>query len=272
EVDDPEPGLRANAAQRAAVHGRAAARLGHPLLATAEVAHVPEPDVGDRRAVGERDRDAVERQPPLRVQRPVDRVDDHHPGALARSEGALAELLRHEPEVDPARMQRLELGDRRLLGPVVHHRRVVSAAAAAHDRLAVVASGQVGQRHLDVRGHPPAEVEPLLPHHASSGLNRKPQKSLGKKYVDFWGMTAPAAATARTWSTVGARSRKAADASPWSTSAVAAPSSRTYWIDSVVANWAGSSRPSSGARTTASSTAASTARSGAGVPIIAMPM
>src|SRR6185312_407485 len=101
------------------------------------------------------------------------RVDDHHPGALAGPEGALAELLGHEPEVDPAGMQRLELGDRRLLGPVVHHRGVVAAAAAADDRLAVVARGQIGQRHLDVRGHPPAEVEPLLPHHASSGLNRE---------------------------------------------------------------------------------------------------
>ena len=65
----------------AAVDGRPQAALGHPLLAAAEVAHVAEADVVERRPVGERDRDAAERQAALRVERPVDRIDHDHPSA-----------------------------------------------------------------------------------------------------------------------------------------------------------------------------------------------
>ncbi len=72
-------------------------------------------------------------------------------------------------------MQRLELGDGSLLGAVVHHRGVVAAAATPDHRFAVIPGGQVGERDLHVRGHAAAEVEPFLPHQASSGLNRKPQ-------------------------------------------------------------------------------------------------
>ena len=50
--------------------------LGHPLLARAEVVDVAEDDVVHRRAVGDRDREREERDPALRVDRAVDRVDD----------------------------------------------------------------------------------------------------------------------------------------------------------------------------------------------------
>ena len=104
--------------------------------------------------------------------------DDPRP---AGPERALAQLLGHEPEVDPARVQRLELRDGRLLGALVHDRRVVAALAAADHRLAVVAGRHVGERDLDVRRDAAAELEPGCAHHASSGLIRKPQCSLGKK-------------------------------------------------------------------------------------------
>src|SRR6476620_7827223 len=45
----------------------------------------------------------------------------------------------------------------------------------------------------------------LLPVVYSSGLNRSPVGTLGKKNVDFGGMFTPAAATSRTWATGVAR-------------------------------------------------------------------
>ena len=56
-----------------------------PLLARARVVHVAEHHVGHRRAVGDRDRERVVGQPPLGVQRPVDRVDDHEHVRRSRS-------------------------------------------------------------------------------------------------------------------------------------------------------------------------------------------
>jgi hypothetical protein len=161
EVDDTQPLLRPHASQRPPVHGRAQPALRHPLLAGAEVADEPEADIVEGRPVGERQRDAPERQAPLGVQRAVDRVDDDHPGALA-AEAALAQLLGDEPEVDAARMQLLQPRDDDGLGVAVDHCRVVAALALAHDRLAHVARRERGEGRADVGGHLPAEAEPVL--------------------------------------------------------------------------------------------------------------
>ena len=80
-----------------AVDGGAAAAPRDPLLAVAEVVDVAERDVAHRRAVGDRDRERVERQSALGVEAAVDRIDDDAPAAAA-AEAALADLLRDDRE------------------------------------------------------------------------------------------------------------------------------------------------------------------------------
>ena len=226
EVDDPQPILGADAAQRAAVDRRALAARRHPLLAAAEVADVAERDVRQRGAVGEGDRDAVEGQAAFGVQRAVDRVDHHAPPRVAVAVGPLAQLLGHQPERDAAAGQRLQPADDGGLGLLVDDGGVVPADAPADHRLAVVTGGQPPQHAVHVGGDALAELEPVGSQSSDSGLSRKPDHSFGKKYVDFCGITRPDAVTPCTCSTVGARSRNAAPASPESTSAVAWSSPR----------------------------------------------
>ena len=76
EGEDLDRLVRAGPVQRPAVQERAAAALGRPLLAGAEVVDVAEVDVAHRRPVGARDREREERDAALRVEGAVDRVDD----------------------------------------------------------------------------------------------------------------------------------------------------------------------------------------------------
>ena len=227
DVDHAQPLLRPDAAKRPPAHRRPLAALGDPLLTPGQVADEREADVVQRRPVGDGDREAEEGQAALGVERSVDRVDDHHPGAVAIPERPLAELLRDEPERDAALGQLLQPTDRRRLGLAVDDGGVVSPLALADNRLAVVSGGEAAKHVLHVRRHRAAEAEPVLPHGSSCGSSRNPDHSLGKKYVDFWGIRAPARATSMTCSSGGARRMKAAADSPESTSAQAAPRSRT---------------------------------------------
>src|SRR5439155_25015512 len=152
--------------------------------AAAEVADVAAAPVVDRGPVSKRDRDAIEGQAALGIQRAVDRVDHDHPGAGLVPEPALAQLLRHQAEGDTPGRKPLEVTHRHQLRVAVHHRRVVAALAVTDDGLAIVSGWQAVQRSLDVRGHPLAEPEPVRACHSpSSGFRRKPEYSLGKKYV-----------------------------------------------------------------------------------------
>ena len=74
------------------------AALGDPFLAGAEVVDEAEGDVVHRRSVGDREREGEERDRALRVDRPVDRIDDDAELATA-PEGAHAELLGDERQI-----------------------------------------------------------------------------------------------------------------------------------------------------------------------------
>ena len=100
-----------------------------------EVVDEAEDDVLHRRALGDGDRDREVRDVPLRVQRAVDRVDDHAE-LRVDAERPLAELLGHEMEVHALLLVKgLEARHDRSLGGRVHGGRLVSAHAVADHRL-----------------------------------------------------------------------------------------------------------------------------------------
>jgi hypothetical protein len=109
-------------------HSGALAAAGPPLLARPEVVHVGELDVGHRRPAGDGDRDRDVGQAALRVQRAVDRVDDH--ADALRAEVHDAALLRDRAEPQPVGVEALELREDDVLDLAVDHERAVTASAA----------------------------------------------------------------------------------------------------------------------------------------------
>src|SRR3954452_16695396 len=117
--------------QAAAVEPRALPAPADPLLARTEVVDVAEEDVGHRPAVGHRDRDRVVRQPALRVDRAVDRVDDHE--RLRATERDRAALLADRREAQALVVELGELCEHGLLGRGVDEQRAVAALTAGAD-------------------------------------------------------------------------------------------------------------------------------------------
>ena len=268
----PSRSFGRHAAERPAVRpSRPAPRLGHPLLAACRSRGRSRS--GRRRASGRRrTRSRCSRTAgALRVQRPVDRVDDDHPGAARLRTAARRAPRRPAGSRSPPACSASSLATTAALGLVVDHGRVVAALAPADDRLALVAGGQRGECRADVVGDLPAEAEPALVDQSSSGLSRNPLHSFGKKYVDFCGMTAPASATARTCST---RRRAQEKRRGRSRPARPAPSPLRARARSGRRRWRRTARRRAGracgARIAASSTAASIFRTAAGTPGIAM--
>ena len=148
------------------VQERAASAGRGPLLARPEVEDVAEDDVVHRAAVGDRDRDREERDPALRVQRAVDRVDDDRPATVAEASDLLA---------DDAHVLVLEAREDHALGRRVDRRRLVAALAGADDRLALGAAWQFFEHARDVVARCAAQLEPG----AHTGWNRSPEVSLG---------------------------------------------------------------------------------------------
>ena len=142
----------------------------------AEVVDEPEADVAERRPVGDGEREGEERDPALRVHRPVDRVDDDVHRA-AGAERPHAELLRDEDEI---RAEGLEPGDDRVLGSRVDRGRVVAALAGAEHGLTLGAGRQRLEHGLDVGDAGAAEGEPVVDGR-HTGWKRRPLVSFGKK-------------------------------------------------------------------------------------------
>src|SRR4051794_33241058 len=117
--------------QAAAVEPRALPAPGDPLLARTEVVDVAEEDVGHRPAIGHRDRDRVVRQAALRVDRAVDRVDDHE--RLRAAELDRAALLADRREAQALLVELRELCEHGLLGRGVDEQRAVAALTAGAD-------------------------------------------------------------------------------------------------------------------------------------------
>ena len=170
-------------AEPGAVQEGAAAALGRPLLAGAEVVDVAEDDVAHRGAVGDGEREGEEGDVALGVQRAVDRVADDAP-RLPAPEDALAELLRDEREALVERLEPVHDGG---LGGRVDRGRVVAALAGLQHGLALDARRQLGEHRLDVAHRVAADVEPRL----HRGWKSRPEISFGKKYVVFCGNTSP---------------------------------------------------------------------------------
>src|SRR5262249_29914022 len=99
------------------------------LLARPELVDVAVGDVLHRVAVGDRDAEAVEGNGPPRVQRAVDRVDDHAKGGITVPEGHRAPLLRDGGELMTLAVERLELVEDSLLAEAVDGQRPVTARA-----------------------------------------------------------------------------------------------------------------------------------------------
>src|SRR5919201_2800368 len=205
ERQDLHPLLRPLVAQTDAIEERAAAALRRPLLARAEVVDVPEDDVPHLRPLRDGDREREVRNPALRVQRAVDRVEDDVDATVAVA--LLAELLRHEREVEAVlAVGALEPRDDRAFRLRVDGRRLVSALAATDDRLALRTRRQIREHRAHVVDGAATDLEPLR----QTGWNNNPETSFGKKYVDFCGITSPLAAISKTSSIRGGRTRTAA--------------------------------------------------------------
>ena len=130
--------------------------------------------------------------------------------SAAVAEAPLAQLLGDQREVCLG-MKRLQARDDRGLGGGVDRRRLVAALACPKAGSRSTRVGSSSSTRLDRARRVAADREPIG--HSSKGESRRPLVSFGKKYVLFCGMRSPARATASTWSTVGARTRKAAGAS-----------------------------------------------------------
>ena len=149
----------------------------HPLLAGAEVVDVAEVDVAHGATARDGEGKCEERDSPLRVHRAVDRVDDH-PRRAARTERALAELLRDEKNVG---LECLEPRDDGVFGGSVDRRRVVAALACPQHRFALGPGRQLLEDALDVCDAPAAEREPVDGGGGHTGWKSRPLVSLGKK-------------------------------------------------------------------------------------------
>src|SRR5204862_2429869 len=101
------------------------------------------------------DREGEERDAALRIQAPVDRVEDD--AGPVRAEGALAQLLGDERELGPGRMQIFEESDDRGLGGRVDRRRLVAALALTRDRLSFQPRREFLERSIE-RGRRGADV------------------------------------------------------------------------------------------------------------------
>ncbi len=152
--------------QRAAVQKGAAASRRSPFLARPEVEDVAEDDVVHRAPIGDRDRDGEEGDPALRVQRAVDRVDDHRPATVAEASDLFA---------DDTDVFVLEAVEDHPLRRCVDRGRLVAPFAGADDRLALGAAGQLFEHARDVVARRAAQLEPR----AHTGWNRSPEVSLG---------------------------------------------------------------------------------------------
>jgi hypothetical protein len=115
----------------------------------------------------------------LRVHAPVDRVNDDHEAFGDLAEPPLAELLRHEREVDAVGVKRFEAGHNGSLRRLVDCSRLVSALAGSNARLPLGPRRQAGDDTPNsIRGLP-ADGEPVG--HSSKGEKRRPLVSFGKK-------------------------------------------------------------------------------------------
>src|SRR5688572_24439704 len=93
-------------------------------------------------------------------------------------------------------------------------------AALGDDTL--VLADRLARRALVEADHPRiADSVARIAAHSASTLNTRPVAAFGSKYVDFWGMTSPSAATSSTAAMGVDGSRKAASALPAATSAAA---------------------------------------------------
>ena len=146
-----------------------------PGPSSREVVDVPEVDVAHRGPFGYGDREGEEGDAALRIQAPVDRVEDD--AGPVRAEGALAQLLGDERELGPGRMQIFEESDDRGLGGRVDRRRLVAALALTRDRLSFQPRRELRERSLDRGRRVAAEGEPIA--HSSKGEKRSPLASLG---------------------------------------------------------------------------------------------
>jgi hypothetical protein len=151
---------------RPSVDGRKLATPADPLLAGAEVVDVAEEDVPHGLAVGHGERHRKERDLALRVERAVDRVDDHHraPGAEA------SDLLGDDRDVEVAKVR-----EDCVLGRLVDGRRLVAAETLPDDRLTLGAARQLLEDAPDVLGRGAADGEPV----GHNGRNSSPLVSFG---------------------------------------------------------------------------------------------
>jgi hypothetical protein len=138
--------------ERLAVQKDAFPAARDPLLAGAEVVDERETDVVHHVAVRDCDREREERDPALRVQRAVDRVDDD---ALAPA-AAHADLLRHDRRIEP-----VEASEDDTLRRRVDRGSVVAPFALREHRLALRAGRQLGEHRAHVLGRRAREREPV---------------------------------------------------------------------------------------------------------------
>src|SRR6201999_1378662 len=130
QADDLEPPVAGRHLGRGAAEPRALAERRHELLVGAEVVDEAEADVGHRVARGDRDAETVRGDRAARVQRAVDRIDDH-PRRPAVAEDDLAALLGDGDERGAFPSQLLQLDEDLVLAAAVDHQRVVTALADA---------------------------------------------------------------------------------------------------------------------------------------------
>ena len=151
-----------------AVQQRAATLDRGPLLAGPEVVDVRGVHIVHRSPVGDRDRDRKERDPSLRVQRSVNRVDDDGDRAVAFR----ADLLADDARAGPAKT----LEDHPLGGGIDGGRRV-AALATADDGLSLRPGRQLLEHARDIRARLAAQREPVLG--LQSGKRTRPDVSFG---------------------------------------------------------------------------------------------
>ena len=173
EGEDLDGLLRSECPELCAVEECAPTALGGPLLARSEVVDVPERDVAHRRALGEREREREERDPALRVHRPVDGIDHDPPGATG-AEGALPELLGDEDEVLTERGEPLDDG---VFGRLIDGRRVVASDTDLQNGLPLDARGESLEHVPDVRDTQATRLEPGR--HGVTGWKRRPERGFG---------------------------------------------------------------------------------------------
>ena len=177
EGEDLHVFLRPGTGQGPVVEEGSFAATRYPFLARAVIEDVAEEDIRHRGPVGDGERDREEGDPPLGVHAAVDRVE--HEAWRTSAEGALAELLGDQRELDAGCVELLQPRDRGPLGRGVDRRRLVAAFARADDELPLEPRRELGERGADVLRDEPGEREPVR--HSSKGEKTSPLVSLGKK-------------------------------------------------------------------------------------------